>query len=62
MKSLDKVSGDKLSIFYINSQVPFFSIFKINQSMRVKQRKTDIRTKIKKMDIQDAEFEEEKNE
>ncbi|MBT4555149.1 MAG: hypothetical protein HOC41_05650 [Candidatus Marinimicrobia bacterium] len=48
--------------FVYKSAGPFFSIFKINQSMKVKQRKTDIRTKIKKMDIQDAEFEEEKNE
>jgi hypothetical protein len=30
----------------------------MNQSMKTKQRKTDIRSKVQKMDIQDAEFEE----
>ena len=36
---------------------PLLSIFKLNQSMKQKQRKSDIRSKVAKMDIQDAEFE-----
>jgi len=31
--------------------------FKFNQSIKLKKRKTDIRSKVQKMDIQDAEFE-----
>ena len=37
---------------------PLLSLFKINQSIKAKKHKIDIRSKIKKMDIQDAEFEE----
>ena len=36
---------------------PLLSIFKFNQSIKQKQRKVDIRSKLAKMDIQDAEFE-----
>ena len=36
---------------------PLLSIFKLNQSIKQKQRRTDIRSKVAKMDIQDAEFE-----
>jgi len=37
---------------------PLFSLFKFNQSIKAKKHKIDIRSKIQKMDIQDAEFEE----
>jgi len=33
-------------------------IFQINQTMKQEHRKKEVRTKIKKMDILDAEFEE----
>ena len=36
---------------------PLLSIFKFNQSIKHKQRRSDIRSKVAKMDIQDAEFE-----
>ena len=36
---------------------PLLSIFKFNQSIKQKQRRSDIRSKVAKMDIQDAEFE-----
>ena len=36
---------------------PFLSIFKFKQSIKQKQRRIDIRNKVAKMDIQDAEFE-----
>ncbi len=36
---------------------PLLSLFKFNQSIKLKKRKTDIRSKVQKMDIQDAEFE-----
>ena len=36
---------------------PLLSLFKFNQSIKHKKRKTDIRSKVQKMDIQDAEFE-----
>ena len=36
---------------------PLLSIFKLNQSIKQKQRSSDIRSKVEKMDIQDAEFE-----
>ena len=36
---------------------PFLSIFKFNQSIKQNQRRSDIRSKVAKMDIQDAEFE-----
>ena len=34
------------------------SLFQFNQSIKAKKHKIDIRSKIQKMDIQDAEFEE----
>ena len=37
---------------------PLFSLFKFSQSIKAKEHKIDIRSKIQKMDIQDAEFEE----
>jgi hypothetical protein len=37
---------------------PLFSLFQFNQSIKAKKHKIDIRSKIQKMDIQDAEFEE----
>ena len=37
---------------------PLLSLFHFNQSIKSKKHKIDIRTKIQKMDIQDAEFEE----
>lgn len=36
---------------------PLLSIFKFNQSIKQKQRRSEIRSKVAKMDIQDAEFE-----
>ena len=33
------------------------AIFRLNQNIKKKNRKKDIHTKIKKMDIRDAEFE-----
>ena len=36
---------------------PLLSLFKFNQSIKLKKRKTYIRSKVQKMDIQDAEFE-----
>jgi len=36
---------------------PLISLFKMKRSIKEKQRKSDIRTKVQKMDIQDAEFE-----
>jgi hypothetical protein len=44
------------------SSGPIFSIFKVSQNIKEKNRKTDIHSKILKMDIQDAEFDEENNE
>ncbi|SVA26917.1 uncharacterized protein METZ01_LOCUS79771 [marine metagenome] len=40
---------------------PIFSLFKINQSIQEKKRKSDIRSKVEKMDIKDAEFEDKRN-
>ena len=37
---------------------PLLSFFQFNQSIKAKKHKIDIRSKIQKMDIQDAEFEE----
>ena len=37
---------------------PLLSLFQFNQSIKAKKHKLDIRSKIQKMDIQDAEFEE----
>jgi len=37
---------------------PLLSLFQFNQSIKAKKHKIDIRSKIQKMDIQDAEFEE----
>ena len=37
---------------------PLLSLFQFNQSLKAKKHKLDIRSKIQKMDIQDAEFEE----
>jgi len=37
---------------------PLLSILKFNQSIKQKQRRSNIRSKVAKMDIQDAEFEE----
>jgi len=47
-------------IFYMlyKSAGPLLSLFKFNQSIKAKKHKIDIRSKIQKMDIQDAEFEE----
>ena len=36
---------------------PLLSIFKFNQSIKENQRRSVIRSKVEKMDIQDAEFE-----
>ena len=36
---------------------PLISLFKMKRTIKEKQRKSDIRTKVQKMDIQDAEFE-----
>ena len=41
---------------------PLLSLFKMKQSIQEKQRKSDIRTKVQKMDIQDAEFEDKSGE
>ena len=47
-------------IFYMlyKSAGPLLSLFQFNQSIKAKKHKIDIRSKIQKMDIQDAEFEE----
>ena len=47
-------------IFYMlyKSAGPILSLFQFKQSIKVKKHKIDIRSKIQKMDIQDAEFEE----
>ncbi len=41
---------------------PLISLFKMKRSIKEKQRKSDIRTKVQKMDIQDAEFEDKTDE
>lgn len=41
---------------------PLLSLFKIKKSIKDKQRKSKIRSKVLKMDIQDAEFEDKENE
>ena len=40
---------------------PIFRLIKINQSIQEKKRKSDIRSKVEKMDIKDAEFEDKGN-
>ena len=47
-------------IFYIlyKSAGPIFSIIKFSQRVKEKQVKTQVRSKVNKMDIQAAEFEE----
>ena len=47
-------------IFYMlyKSAGPLLSLFQFNKSIKAKKHKIDIRSKIQKMDIQDAEFEE----
>ena len=47
-----------IGYFLFKTAKPLLSLFQMNQSMKTKQRKTDIRSKVQKMDIQDAEFEE----
>ena len=41
---------------------PLISLFKMKRSIKEKQRKSDIRTKVQKMDIQYAEFEDKSDE
>ena len=41
---------------------PLISLFNMKRSIKEKQRKSDIRTKVQKMDIQDAEFEDKSDE
>ena len=41
---------------------PLISLFKMKRSIKEKQHKSDIRTKVQKMDIQDAEFEDKSDE
>ena len=41
---------------------PLISLFKMKRSIKEKQRKSGIRTKVQKMDIQDAEFEDKSDE
>ena len=41
---------------------PLISLFKMKRTIKEKQRKSDIRTKVQKMDIQDAEFEDKSDE
>ena len=41
---------------------PLISLIKMKRSIKEKQRKSDIRTKVQKMDIQDAEFEDKSDE
>ena len=40
---------------------PIFRLIKINRSIQEKKRKSDIRSKVEKMDIKDAEFEDKRN-
>ena len=46
-----------LIYFLYRSAGPLLSIFKFNQSIKEKKRKAVIRNKVSKMDIRDAEFE-----
>ena len=43
--------------FLFKSAGPLLSIFNFNRSVKEKKRKAMIRSKVSKMDIQDAEFE-----
>ena len=46
-----------LIYFLYQSSRPLLSIFKFNRSIKEKKRKAVIRNKVSKMDIRDAEFE-----
>ena len=46
-----------LIYFFYRSAGPLLSIFKFNRSIKEKKRKAVIRNKVSKMDIRDAEFE-----
>ena len=46
-----------LIYFLYQSAGPLLSIFKFNRSIKEKKRKAIIRNKVSKMDIRDAEFE-----
>ena len=46
-----------LKYFLYQSAGPLLSIFKFNRSIKEKKRKAVIRNKVSKMDIRDAEFE-----
>lgn len=46
-----------LIYFFYQSAGPLLSIFKFNRSIKEKKRKAVIRNKVSKMDIRDAEFE-----
>ena len=49
-------AGNNFYLLY-RAAGPLLSIFKFNQSIKQKQRRSEIRSKVAKMDIQDAEFE-----
>tara|TARA_Y100001968_G_C18994162_1_gene542829 strand:- start:48 stop:224 length:177 start_codon:yes stop_codon:yes gene_type:complete len=49
--------GVFLYVIYSFSK-PFLAVMKIQKSMKEKNRKVSIHSKVSKMDIQDAEFEE----
>ncbi len=44
--------------FLVKSARPILGLFRMNQTVKMKQKKADIRSKIQKMDILDAEYEE----
>lgn len=48
------------SIIYLvyKSAGPLLGLFKLNQQAKMNQKRSDIRSKVRKMDIQDAEYEE----
>ncbi|MAJ18971.1 MAG: hypothetical protein CMA06_03930 [Euryarchaeota archaeon] len=47
------------SLFYLlyKAFIPMLSIFRFNESIKEKKKKESIHLKVSKMDIQDAEFE-----
>ena len=46
-----------LFYFFYRAFVPMLSIFRFGQSIKEKKKKESIHKKVSKMDIQDAEFE-----
>jgi len=51
-----------LIYFIYKSAGPLLGLFKMNQQAKMNKKRSDIRSKVNRMDIQDAEYEEESNE